>query len=121
MIRATIVVLAMACGCGLDGLIVAAPYQAVIAADRYDRREHAAENKERAATLIKTAVDAVRAGNCAAVGKLDAQVRALDVTYHGTVFVEDIEIGLCLRGLQRAAEQRLPACMQQRHEIFERA
>ena len=113
----------LASGCVVYSLldVTAATIQA---ADRANSRAQAAENKKRA--IMKTAADAARRGDCAAVGELADQVRNLDVAYHDTVFVHDIEIGRCLERLERlerAAEQRsgLSPCMQQRHRIFSRA
>jgi len=48
------------------------------------------------AALAMTAARAARAGDCATVAKLDAQVRDIDVDYHMTVFRRDVAIKRCL-------------------------
>jgi hypothetical protein len=83
------------------------PRRADVAAPAVPRPRTEREEAERAATLQREArekaraimVDAAtaaRAGDCAAVTAADAQVRALDIELHDTVFVRDAAIARCL-------------------------
>ena len=59
--------------------------------------------------LTRSARNAARRGDCAAVAKLDVQVRALDVDVHDTEFVRDAAIARCLAGTVPSPPSITPA------------
>jgi hypothetical protein len=61
-----------------------------------DRERSRNETREHAWSLTKAAAAAARTGDCAAVLELDAQVRAVDLDFHNTVFLGDVAIARCL-------------------------
>lgn len=66
------------------------------AAPRVDPRVvEAQKRRDQAATLTKQAQDAARAGDCAKVTELSAQVGALDPAFYGDVFMKDEPIQRC--------------------------
>lgn len=54
------------------------------------------EVRERAWTITKATASAARTGDCDAVVRADAEVRALDLEFHATVFSADVAIRRCL-------------------------
>ena len=55
----------------------------------------AQKKREQAWTLTKQAQEAARAGDCAKVTELSAQVGALDAEFYGDVFMKDIAVQNC--------------------------
>ena len=54
------------------------------------------DHRGEAWTLTQQAQAAARAGDCATVRSLDAQVGQLDASFHAAVFVRDVAIARCL-------------------------
>ena len=66
------------------------------ARDEADVARRRREQKAAAWELTERAKAAARAGDCATVKAIDAQVRDLDAALHATVFVSDAAIASCL-------------------------
>jgi hypothetical protein len=85
-----------------------AAYRKEVAQAR-ERRKLRKQSLNVAWTVTKEAMTAARSGDCAAVEKLDTQVRNLDEDFYTTVFRQDVAIARCMGPLGTPAPQPEPA------------